>query len=76
MMLVSVDFSGSMVTSLAGYGALMAVTLATGLIMLLTPIILAELSLQHVVDELAKFYLITAPCDPGPPHLTFTANGV
>jgi multiple antibiotic resistance protein len=38
VMVVSADFSGSMVTSLTGYGALMAVMLATGLIMVLTAI--------------------------------------
>ena len=38
VMVVSADFSGSMVTSLIGYGALMAVMLATGLIMVLTAI--------------------------------------
>ena len=38
VMVVSADFSGSMVTSLTGYGALMTVMLATGLIMVLTAI--------------------------------------
>ena len=38
VMVVSADFSGSMVTSLTGYGALMAVMLATGVIMVLTAI--------------------------------------
>ena len=38
VMVVSDDFSCSMVTSLIGYGALMAVMMATGLIMVLTAI--------------------------------------
>ena len=38
VMVVSADFSDSMVTSLIGYRALMAVMLATGLIMVLTAI--------------------------------------
>ena len=38
VMVVSTDFSGSMVMSLTGYGALLAVMLATGKIMVLTAI--------------------------------------
>ena len=38
VMVVSADFSGSMVMSLTGYGALLAVMLATGKIMVLTAI--------------------------------------
>lgn len=38
IMFAAADFSGSMATSLTGYGVLMAVMMATGLIMLLTAI--------------------------------------
>ena len=38
VMVVSADFGGSMVMSLTGYGALLAVMLATGKIMVLTAI--------------------------------------
>jgi multiple antibiotic resistance protein len=80
VMVVSADFSDSMVTSLIGYRALMTVMLATGLIMVLTAIaerimdprlsnlfsrvtaiILAALSVQHVIDGLVALQLITSP---------------
>ena len=59
VMVVSADFSGSMVTSLIGYGALMAVMLATGLIMVLTAIAerIIDLRLSNVFSRVTAIIL-------------------
>ena len=59
VMVVSADFNGSMVTSLIGYGALMAVMLATGLIMVLTAIAerIIDLRLSNVFSRVTAIIL-------------------
>ena len=59
VMVVSADFSGSMVASLIGYSALMAVMLATGLIMVLTAIAerIIDLRLSNVFSRVTAIIL-------------------
>ena len=60
VMVVSADFSGSMVASLIGYSALMAVMLATGLIMVLTAIAerIIDLRLSNVFSRVTAIILV------------------
>ena len=59
VMVVSADFNGSMLTSLIGYGALMAVMLATGLIMVVTAIAerIIDLRLSNVFSRVTAIIL-------------------